>query len=147
MRERHNPIAQPRIERHALSAPRLPVEQSTFQNRHTIHFLKAERLRRQLHPIPILDFGATDLVFDRFDDSGVAAIAKLDDVGNPVDSKLSTHNANTPLRTDSARTRVPTRINALMKELAAHGVRTLLPHLLNVDQRPLPLAKREVLQP
>ena len=104
-------------------------------------------MRRQLHPIPILNFGATDLIFDRLNDSRVAAIAKLDDVGNSIDSKFPAHNANTPLRTNPTHTRVPTRINALMKELAAQGVCTLLPHLLNVDKRPLPLAKREVLQP
>lgn len=144
------------IERDTFAPTCLTVEQRSFRNSAAEHFLKTHGLCAELQSILVFCLFFASLILDRIrlpkaflacQTSTVLASMELDYIAGSADPQLRRRNTQT---TDdkSIASSLPQRLimRPLVQDISFYGADVILPLLLDVDQCPLPAAKRKVLQ-
>lgn len=134
------------INTNTLPPSRLAVEQIALGNLDSIHFLKTDCLSGKLNPIPVINLGSAHLVLNGSNGRSVRINAKLDKIRNPIEAELPAHQVHPTLRALALRTRIAPHVDPLVEEVTPKRVDTVVPHLLNMNEGPLTLTERKVLQ-
>lgn len=130
------------VKTHDLSAFGLVVKQRAFGYLDGKHFFQRHRLRAQLHLIRLAMAAPPAFVFDR-----VRLRMKLDDVGDAEHAEAvgdQRHRPRDPVAFFRAR---GSFVHALVKESTFEREPVLIEDTLDVNQRALPGAEHDVLQP
>ena len=123
------------------------VEDRASGNRPADHLLETERLGAKLDGVGRLVLGATALVFDGERLPGVVGLAvELDDVGHAMEAECGGLQRQGSRDAQVAAGLAAGFMGLVMKHATLGGEAVLGPLALDVDERALPRAEREVLQ-
>lgn len=135
------------VEHHVEPPVGFAVEDHAGRHRRVEHLLEAEGLRAELNGIGGVGFGAAAFVFDREGVPRAIRLAvKLHDVGDAVDAERVGVERERAGDAEVAARFGAGFVGAFVEDAALGGARVLRPKALDVDERALARAEREVLQ-
>ena len=136
-----------RVERHVEAVPGLAIEESAGRYGRRQHLLQTKSLGAELHLVSPVTLRPAAFVLDwKGPPCALADPVKLDDVGLAGEPVAEATERKRPGDPEIAAGFLNTAVRLLMKMPAFDGQRILYPHLLQMDQRALPLAKQQVLE-
>ena len=130
-----------RRKRDLLPTTWIAVEDRSKRNSSREHLLQAKRLRAELHSIAVVRLALASLVLNR-----KWLWTKLDDVGAPGQAEPLRPQPHAAHSSQVATPALSRQVGALVQQTSLGGSHVLNPDLFQVNQRPLPRTKGQVLQ-
>lgn len=144
-----------RIEENLVPAPLPPVEQRASGDSSVEHFFKAERLCAQLNLVALIGFWTSALVLDgeglpgafcTFERDSPRSSVEFNNVGNAAESPTQGMDSQSASNAQIAARLALSSVSRFVKNSALRRQPIFGPKLFEVNQRPLALAKHEVLK-